>query len=192
MCVPAILAGLGIGGGAAAGAATAAGATAAAGATFGAGLQTLGALIGIGGSIAQGIGAMNAARDQASALEDQRRTEATLAATEDARRRARFMTQIRQQRAELAARGVAPDSPTAILLGQTAARELSFESQAVRSGAAARDAELSYEARAARARGAQGMLSGVTSAAGIALSAAPAIWPGLADRRLGTLRGGAA
>ena len=77
------------------------------------------------------------------------------------------------------------DSPAAILLGQTAAQELSFESQAVRSTGAARDAELSAEARLVRAKGAEAMLKGTFSAAGTLLSAAPKLWPGLSDRRIG-------
>ena len=187
MCIPGAFAALAGTGGAAAGA-TAAGATAAAGATFGGALQTLGTIVGIGGSLIQGIQSANAARAQAAAIDQQRQTEQRLNAVQDQRTRQRFNTAIAQQRAELAARGVSLDSPAAMLLGQIAAQELSFESQAVRSTGFARDAELSAEARMVRARGAEAMLKGTFSAAGTLLKSAPTLWPGLADRRIGSGR----
>lgn len=172
MCVPGLLAAFGMGG-----AATAAGATAAA-TTAASGLSTLGTIVSVAGAALQGIQGMQAANANAAALEDQRRTEAQLTAVQDSRTRQKMARQIATQRAEIAARGVQMDSVTAMMLGQTAAQELSFESQAIRTGGAARDRELSAEARAQRAMGASSMLRGVFSAAGSLVSAAPDLWPG--------------
>lgn len=173
MCIPALTALF-----PALGGATAAGATAA-GATAGAALQTVGTALAIGGGLYQGIQSYRAGRENAALIERQRQTEAQLSAVRDQRTRAQFNSAIRRQTAELAARGISLDSPTALLLGHTAAREMSFESQAVRSGAAARDLELGSAARMARASATSGLLRGVTSAAGVALRQAPDLWPEL-------------
>lgn len=189
MCFDPISALLSLGGGGAA--STAAGATAAAstaaatGATVGSTIQTLGTIFSVGGALAQGIAGRNAAKANAAAISQQMDTEARLTAIEDQRRSAQFATQIAQQRADLAARGISLDSVSAIMLGQTAARERSFESQAVRSGGAARQAELSNERRAQLAQGSLSMIKGVSSAAGSFLKAAPDIWPGFMDKRVG-------
>lgn len=172
MCIPVIMTALGLGT-----AATATGAIAAA-ATTASTLSTIGTLVSIGGALAQGIAGMSAAKQQAAAIEDQKKTEAALTATQDQRQRAKFNSAIRQQTAELAARGIQLDSVTAIALGQTAAQEMSFESQATRAGGDARQRELTAEQRAARARGVSSMLKGTFSAAGTLLSAAPDLWPG--------------
>lgn len=171
MCVPALLAPLGLGG------ATAAGATAAA--TTGGFLQIAGTLLSVGGAVAQGIAGNRAAKASVRAIEDQKATEARLTAVRDQRTRMMFNSQIRKQTAELAARGIRLDSPTALLLGQTAARELSFESQAIRSGGAARTAELTNEQRILRAQGQSSLLQGVVNASGSFLKAAPDLWPEL-------------
>jgi len=180
MCIPGALAALGMGG---AGVATAAGATAAA-ATTASALSTLGTIVSIGGALVQGIGGMNAAKQQAAAIVDQRNTEAQLTITEDMRSRQKFMAQIQQQRAELAARGVQLDSVTAVSLGQTAAKEMSFGSQAIRAQGAARDRELSAAQKKAKAEGASSLLKGVFSAAGGLLTAAPDLWPGFEKKQL--------
>lgn len=180
MCIPGALAALGMGG--AAGAATAAGAAATAG--IAGTLQTIGTIVSIGGAIAQGIGGMKAANAQAAAIADQRQTEAQLTATEDMRSRQKFMAQIQQQRAELAARGVQMDSVTAVTLGQTAAQEMSFGSQAIRSQGSARDRELSAAQKMAKAEGASRMLKGVFSGVGGLLTAAPDLWPGFEKKQL--------
>ena len=148
MCLPAMMAALGAGGATAAGA-TAAGATAAA--TTASTLQTVGAAVAIGGSIFSGLQGMAAANAQADLIEEQAAIEAQLNATEDQRSRLKFQAQMRQQFAELAARGVGLDSPTAVMLGQTAAQEMSFGSQAVRAEGAARQAELSNQQQMLRA-----------------------------------------
>jgi hypothetical protein len=194
MCVPAVitalgpvLSGLGLGGATAAGATaaagTAAGATAAAGtaaaATAAAGtLSTLGTIVSVGGALASGLQGMNAAKTQEAYLKSQAQTEAQLTATKDTRERAQFAAQIAQQRADLAARGVTLDSPTAIALGQTAAAEMSFQSQATRSDGAARQIELTAQQKYARSQGVSSMLKGVFSAAGGILDKAPDLWPG--------------
>lgn len=164
--------------------ATAAGATAAAGGAaaatgIGSTLQTLGLVASVGGSLVQGIAANRIAKSQAAAISEQMAAEKQLNATEDNRRRAQFRSQLAQQRAELSARGVQADSPTALLLGQIGAQEMSFESQAVRVGGAARQTELSAQRRAVLADGANSMLKGVFSAAGSLVSGAQDIWPGL-------------
>lgn len=166
MCFPAILGALGgLGGGV-----TAAGAST---------LSTLGTIVSIGGSLISGVQGMQAGKAQAAAIEEQRLTEARLTAVQDQRTRSKFASQIAQQRAELAARGVQLDSPTAVALGQTAAQEMSFESQAVRSGGRARDTELSAAARMARMKGNSAMLKGVFSAADTVLSSAVERWKAL-------------
>lgn len=182
MCWPAALAALGTGAGSAAAGATAAGATAAAG--LGQTLQVLGLVASVGGSVAQGIAASNAAKTQAALTEKQAAIEKQLTATEDQRRRQQFRSQIAAQRAELAARGIAADSPTAILLGQVAATEMSFNSQAVRQSGAAKVDELSAVAAASRADAANSVINGSVSAVGKALTAAPDIWPGLSSGRV--------
>jgi hypothetical protein len=173
-----------------AGAATAAGAgaaaaTAGAGLTLGGILQGVGAIAGLTGALYQNRLTKDYARAQTAAIEAQAATEARLTATEDQRRRKSFAQAIGQQRAELAARGVSLDSPTAILLGQTAAQELSFESQSVRATGQATQAELAgrvaavgTQARADRARTTAG-------AVGSVLQSTTTIWPGLADARIG-------
>lgn len=185
MCIPAAFAALGplFGGTTAAGAA--AGAATAGAATVGSSLATLGTVVSIGGALAQGIAGMQASKASAAAIRQQQQTEVQLNATEDQRRRAQMNSQISQQRAELAARGITLDSVTAVMLGQTAAKELSFESQATRAGGQARQQELSAQERAVRAEGTQSLLKGGFSAAGTLLKAAPDIWPGFMDKRVG-------
>jgi hypothetical protein len=173
MCLPAVLAPLLGTGAAAAGGATAAGATALAST-----LQTIGTAVSVGGAVMQGVQGAQAAGMQARALKDQAKTEAALLAEQDGRQRSRFLSAIRQQRAELMARGVTLDSPTSIALGQAAAAEMSFESQALRSAGAARQTELSWAQKAARMQGASSLLRGFSSAAGTLLQAAPDLWPG--------------
>lgn len=176
MCMPMLAGALGMGGAAA----TAGGAIAAAST-----LQTIGTLVSVGGALAQGISGMRAAKQQAAAIADQRQTEAQLTTTQDMRSRQKFMVAIEQQRAELAARGVQLDSVTAMSLGRTAAQEMSFESQSIRSTGAARDRELSASQRAAKATGLSSILRGTFSAAGGLLNAAPDLWPGFMREKQG-------
>lgn len=178
MCIPAAMALL-TGGGAAVGATTA-GVTAGA-ATVGGIAQTIGTIVGIGGALYSGIAGARAAKANAAAIEEQKAAEAKMTATEDRRTRAQYRSVMRRQTAELAARGVALDSPTAILLGQTAAQEMSFASQGVRQGGAAKQIELNATQRALRAQGVQSMLTGVVSAADTLLTAAPKLWPELSQ-----------
>lgn len=174
MCIPVIGAALGIGGGAAA----ATGATAAA-ATIGSTLQTLGTVVGLVGTVAQGVSAYNESKAYAAEIDQQKRVEAQLNATEEQRARARFMSSIAGQRADYVARGVSLDSPTAVFLGQNAAREMTFEAQSIRQGGFAQQAELSAEQRAVRARGRQSLFRGGFSAAGGLLRKGPDLWPEL-------------
>jgi len=156
-----------------------AGGAGAATAGAGAAAATAGAASALGGALFQGISGARAARQQAAALDDQRRTEARLTATEDARTRLQFRQATRRQFAELAARGVALDSPSVIALGQTAGEELAFASQAVRSRGAATGRELTAAGTIARSRATSSLLRGTFSAAGSFLNAAPQIFPEL-------------
>lgn len=170
MCLPALAP-------AAAGAAgTAAAGTAA---SIGSTLQTLGLIAGVAGPVVQGIQANRIAAANAEAMERQREQTRRVTSAREERSRQAFGRQIAQQRAELAARGVDLGSPSAVYLGQTAAREMSYEAQSIRSGGQARAQELSASARATRARGQQALLSGGFSAAGNFLSQAPDVWPEL-------------
>lgn len=186
MCDPVTLAAIGLGGGAATAAgATAAAATgaAAAGAATGAAtlattVATAGSIISAGGMVLQGIQGARAAEMQIAALETQKATEAQLNAQQDRAERAKFTTAIRQQRAELAARGVQLDSVTAMALGQSAAKEMAFQSQAIRSGGQATQTELTSQQRQARAMKASAVLNGTFGAAGTVLKDAPDLWPG--------------
>ncbi|MGR3521940.1 MAG: hypothetical protein ACU0FT_04220 [Paracoccus sp. (in: a-proteobacteria)] len=164
--------------GSVAGGTTAAGAAAGA-ATAGTGLSILGTGLAVGGSLLQGYQNRQASRAQARMLEQQARDERSLAAVKEQRTRAQFRTAMRQQMAELSARGISINSPTAVLLGQTAAQEMSFDSQAIRSGGAARYGELSSSAIIARNRGTSAMLKGGFDAAGSFLTSAPGLWPEL-------------
>lgn len=159
--------------------ATAAGATAGATTAAATGLQAVGTAMAVGGSLVQGINANRMGKAQARALEQQARDERSLAAVQESRTRQQFRTAMRQQMAQLAARGVSLDSPTSILLGRTAAQEMSFESQAIRSGGQARTTELTGAARIARGQAQSSLLKGGFDAAGSFLTAAPKLWPGL-------------
>lgn len=174
MCNPAFLATLGLGAGATA---TAAGATAAAG--IGSTLQTIAAITSIGGAVIQGVQGYQTAKANANAIAAQRTQQEQINASEDRQTRMQFMQAIRQQTAELAARGIQLDSPTAVLLGETAAEQLSFKSQAVRSQGIAQDTQLANDQAAYRAKATSNLLSGFSSAAGSLLTAAPELWPGL-------------
>ncbi|MBW4972079.1 hypothetical protein KZZ08_00520 [Roseovarius mucosus] len=178
MCelVSATLATLFAGGGAATAAgATAGAATAAAG--FGSTLATFGTLASIGGTLLQGRATASAARAQANQIEVQRQEEQRLNAIQDQRVRAEFASQIRDQAAQIGARGFSLDSPTAVFLGQTAAKELAFQSQSVRQAGQATQRELTGTQQALRARARSSVLTGAFSAAGQALTAAPKLFP---------------
>lgn len=146
-------------------------------------LQTLATIASIGGTLYSGFAAAGAAKQQAAAYEAQAATEAQLTATQDQRERAKMSGAIAQQRAEIAARGIDMSSPTAVYLGQTAAQEMSFDSQAIRSAGAARQTELSTQAKLTRANGVTALWKGVIGGAGQFLTAAPEIWPGLMRER---------
>ena len=155
--------------------ATAAGAAA----TAGGFLQTAGLIASVGGALIQGVQTAKVERMNAEAVATQRATEAQLTATEDQRVRMQFRTAMRKQAGELVARGISLDSPTAVLLGQTAAQEMSFASQEVRSRGAARQQELTAEERLYRARASGALLKGTVDAAGGFLTGAPDVWPEL-------------
>lgn len=173
------------GGGAAAAGAVAGGSSAAAsGMTVGSVLSNIGTIASVGGTLWQGVSSAQAARQQAAFVAQQSAVERQLALVEDQRIRDRMRGAIAQQRAELAGRGVSLDSPTAVLLGRKAAEEMSFASQSVRSGAAARQTELGVAERGYRARATTALLTGSLSAAGTLLGRAADLWPSLADQRV--------
>lgn len=173
MCILALGA---LGAAAGTGAATAAGATAAAGAGA---LQTIGTIASVAGTLATGYATYQQGQATAEALEQERATKAILNSIEDQRVRKKFGRQISAQRAELAARGVDLASPSAVYLGQSAAKEMTFASQSVRQTGLAERAELTAQAQAARARGRMGLLQGGVSAATGLLDRAPDLWPEL-------------
>jgi len=165
-----------------AGGATAAGATAGAVASAGAGisaLQTIGTVLAIGGSLYSGIAGAQSAKAQAATIAQQKEDEKALTAVKEQRSRAQFNTQMRKQYAELAGRGVSLDSPTVMLLGEEAAREMSFEAQAIRSGGIATQQELTHQQRIAKANGTKSLIGGVTGAATSVLKYGPEVWPEL-------------
>lgn len=176
MCIPA-LAPLLIGNIGAVTATTAAGAGAFAG--IGGLLQVAGLATSIGGALFQGMQASKTYKAEAAAIADQKRTEAQLTAVEDQRTRLKFRSAMRQQTAELAARGIDISSPTAVLLGQTAAQEMSFASQEVRSRGAARQRELTSTEQIAKSKATSSLLNGTFSAAGNFLTGEPDVWPEL-------------
>ncbi|WP_284262466.1 hypothetical protein [Roseicyclus amphidinii] len=169
-----MLGALGVGGGAAA----AGGAAVAAGSGMNI-LQTIGLVTSLAGSIGQ-MQAQTAAIDaQSAAIEQQKATEATLNAIEDQRTRALMEGQLAEQSAELIARGVDLSSPTAVRLGISAAREMAFASQRVRSEGSARRIELTSQQQILAARRRTARIQGITTVADTVLTAAPQIWPEL-------------
>lgn len=141
--------------------------------------SALGLIASVGGSLIQGAQTAKIENMNAASVARQRATEAGLTATEDFRVRQQFKAQMRKQGAELIARGISLDSPTAVLLGETAAQEMSFASQEVRSRGAARQEELTASEAMYRARAKGSLLKGVTDAAGSFLTGAPDVWPEL-------------
>lgn len=119
-------------------------------------------------------------------LSDRSTTEKILTATADERSRESYRREIARQGAELAARGIDLSSPTAVHLGETAAREMAFESQAIRQEGAATQSEiegqqasLSLSQQQLKARRKNQLLTGNFTAAEKLLTAAPEIWPEL-------------
>lgn len=176
MCAPMLIPALA---GVFGGGATATGATAAAGVGLGKVLSIAGTLASVAGQVTQGRAAAQAAEMQVEQIEAQRRTEAELNAVREERARARFKSAMGTQRAQLAGRGVSLDSPTAVLLGQSAAAEMSYETQAIRGAGQARDAELSGAQAQLRARGTEALFKGGFAAASTLLNRAPKLWPEL-------------
>ena len=153
----------------------AAGAAAAGGST----LSTIATMASVAGTLAQGIAGYQAGNAQAAMIERQAEISAELNAVKAERVSQQMTSQMRLQAAELVARGVQLDSPTAIALGMNAGRELSFATQSVRATGQAEQIELSNQALAARAHGMNSLLRGGSSAAAEFLTGAPEIWPGL-------------
>lgn len=131
-------------------------------------------------TVAGGQAAAETANFNARAAAQQRETELKLGAVEDERTRAQYRRDISQQSAQLLASGVELDSPTAVLLGQDAGRELSFASQSVRSRTVATANELSVTEQQFRNQARAATQGAGLSAAGDFFAAAPRVWPGLA------------
>lgn len=154
-----------------------------AGATAVGALQTLATVASIGGTLYSGISAYQTGKAQEAAFTQQAETEAKLTAVQDQRARGKMESAIATQRGEIVARGIDLSSPTAIYLGQTAAKELSFESQAIRSGGMARNAELTTQGQIARSSATAGLIKGVVGAASDFVTMGPDVWPGLFRER---------
>lgn len=141
------------------------------------------AAIGTGVSAAGQISAANKAKKagaaNAAALKEVMAAEKAMTAIEDVRTRSRFRTEMRKQSTELAARGIALDSPTAMLLAEQAGRELSFMSQGIRQKGEAKQAELKTGLAQNNAMTAQQVAQGQVGAASTILNAVPDIFPGL-------------
>lgn len=148
---------------------------------IGSALAAVGTVTSIYGQLQQGRAMARSAQQQADFLEQQRQDELKLSAIEDDRIREKFRAELGRQRAELVARGISLDSPTAVHFGEAAAREASFASQSRRSESGARAAELSATERQMRARGRMSLLRGRLSAASTFLDRAPDVWPGLLE-----------
>jgi hypothetical protein len=93
-------------------------------------------------------------------------------------------SEIGRMMAQMAANGVQLDSPSALALGEKAAREMSFASQSARSVSGARVATLSASARQSRALATSSLIAGGVGAAGAVLTDAPDLWPALADKKV--------
>lgn len=158
--------------------ATAAGATAGA-ATAGSALLKAGTFLAAGSSIYGGIASYRANREMVRDIERQKETEAQLNSVREQRAVQQYKTALATQRAELAKRGLSLDSPTAVFLGQTAAREMAFEAQTIRQGGQATQQELTDSQRRLKTRGTVDLFRGGLSAAGRVLTAAPDLWPEL-------------
>jgi len=143
-------------------------------------LAIIGLVTSVGGQVAQSVATNKAGQQNAALIAEQAATEAQLSAIKDERLRKQMAGQIAKQRLQLSGRGISLDSPQAVYLGQQAAEELSYASQSERSRGAARQAELSAAQRASIAQGRMGLLTGLTGAAGTALTGAQKIWPDLA------------
>lgn len=166
----ALLSTLGVGG-----AATATGAVA----TAATSAMSVGSILAIGGSLYQGVTAYKSAKANQRAITEQKQVEAAQNAVKDQRERAQFRSSMAKQASELAGRGVQLDSPTAVLLGQSAAQEMAFNSQSIRATGQSRQTELSAEYRAYGARANSSLLNGGLSAAGSWLNSAPKRWEAL-------------
>lgn len=171
MCNPAFLAPFLAAGGATAAAGAAATATTA---------ISAGTMLKVAGGLVSGVTSLMQGRADAAALRQQAETETRIGVVESERIRQKFRSQIGQQTAELAGRGIRLDSPSALALAELAGREMTFEADAAFSRRSARATELSAAARSSKARGFQGLLRGGFTAATDLLTAAPDIWPGFA------------
>lgn len=131
------------------------------------------------GSLYQGIQGYQTAQANQQLVQQQAQQQQVLTATQDQRTLEKFHTKIADQAAQLAGRGINLASPTAVYLGQEAGKEMSFQSQAIRSQGAAAQDRLSAESQMYGAKATSSLLSGVFSASGTVLKDAPQIWPGL-------------
>lgn len=142
-------------------------------------LSTAGTIAAVGGPLVQGAATRRAAEAQAGRIQDQRNEQAYLSAIEADRTRLAYRREIATQQAQLAAAGIDLGSPSAIYLGQSAAREMAFATDAVRQNASAADRELSYSQQSVLSRGRLSAMNGRFTAAGSLLTRAPALWPEL-------------
>jgi hypothetical protein len=151
---------------------------------LGTALTIIGLATNVGGALAQGQATADAANQNIRYAEEQKLQEAQLSHIRDTQLREQFRQALGRQRLEMGARGVSLDSPSALVLGDTAAREMSLASQEVRAESGARVAELTAEQRRYRAEGRLALLTGKLSAAGSFLTKAPDIWPSLKSSKV--------
>lgn len=121
------------------------------------------------------IGKQNAATARTEAAQ-----EAEIGRYEERKSRNRMDRLIKQQRAQLSARGVRLDSASSLRLGEEAAGERAIEASAARFNTGSKVDALSTEADLAERRGKLGFLTGVANTASRSLNSSLQLWPELA------------
>jgi urease accessory protein UreF len=139
----------------------------------------IGTAVSVMGQLQQGRMAQAAAEQEAQRLEVQKQQDAQLSSIEEWRTRQKMRRDMRRQQAEIGARGFDLASPTALFLGQEAAKEIAFEGAAIRQGAVNRGIEIDQQQEALRVRGQNAVITSRYSAAGTVLNAVPKLWPEL-------------
>ncbi len=142
-------------------------------------IQAIGMAASIGGTIYAGIAQQQQMQAQVQALEQQKEHARAIAAAEEQDALDGFGREIARQRGGIIAAGLTLDSPTAVYLGEQAAREMSYEAQSIRAKGQAQVGGISAEQSILKARGDQAVMGGLFGAAGKALTAAPDLWPEL-------------
>lgn len=158
-----------------------AGAGAAAGGLAGLGtaLSVASTVVGIMGTMQQAKLAAAANAQQRAHLEAQKQEQQQLAAVEEWRMRQQRRAEMRQQQARIGAAGLDLGSPTALFLGQQAAKDVAFEGAAIRQRAGSQARQLTADQEALSYRTAQAVTRARYNVADTLLTAPRRIWPEL-------------